>query len=454
MDEPSKLRREISLPGAVMLGLGSIVGTGIFVSLGVAAGAAGPNVLIAILLAALVAICNGLSSAQLAAVHPVSGGTYEYGYRWLTPALGFTAGWLFVCAKSASAATAALGLAGYLQSTTGWLGALQGTSAFVAQVAVALAILLFMTVVVSVGVKRTTAINSVIVSTTMVALVVFVFVGFGPAIERASENLLGIGSFEFLRSEAENAIRPGNSSSLYGLLNATALMFVAYTGYGRIATMSEEVANPRQTIPRAMILTLGVTLILYLSVGFVAVASVGPVGLAGSTGRWAAPLLFSAESFGPPWLLKLLAIGAITALLGVVLNLLLGLSRVVLAMARREDLPSYFQRINGRGVPLPATLLVTCVIGGLICIGDVRVSWSFSAMTVLLYYALTNVCAIRVDPAERIFPVWTAWLGLVSCLSLAFFVPWPVLIAGGVVIAIGLVWSRWLKPILSRTGNR
>src|SRR5690606_21506658 len=89
-------------------------GTGVFVSLGLAAGSAGPAVVAAVAIAAFVALCNALSSAQLAARHPVSGGTYEYGYTYLSPAAGFTAGWMFLCAKSASAATAALGFAGYV----------------------------------------------------------------------------------------------------------------------------------------------------------------------------------------------------------------------------------------------------------------------------------------------------------------------------------------------------
>jgi APA family basic amino acid/polyamine antiporter len=113
-NSPNQLRREVGVVGATMMGLGSIVGTGIFVSMGIAAGSAGPAVVLAIALSALIAVCNGLSSAQLAAAHPVSGGTYEYGYRWLHPSLGFLAGWMFVCAKTASAATAALGFSGYV----------------------------------------------------------------------------------------------------------------------------------------------------------------------------------------------------------------------------------------------------------------------------------------------------------------------------------------------------
>ena len=105
------------------------------------------------------------------------------------------------------------------------------------------------------------------------------------------------------------------------------------------------------------------------------------------------------------WVVVLVGVGGITAMLGVMLNLILGLSRVVLAMARRSDLPTSLAAIDRRGVPLRATLAVATVIGALVLIGDVKLAWSFSATTVLIYYALTNLCAIRVDSTERIFPV-------------------------------------------------
>ncbi len=418
-----------------MLGLGSIVGTGVFVSIGIAAGIAGPNVLWAILIAALVATCNGLSSAQLAAIHSVSGGTYEYGYRWLTPGFGFTAGWLFMCAKSASAATAALGLAGYLRTTTGIFSTFDGTSAYLAQIGLAFLVLAIMSTVVLAGIKRTSAINSVIVTVTLSALVILLVVGLRPAFENAQENLAGLFLFGPTGSRRTN-----ETANLYSLLSAAALMFVAFTGYGRIATLGEEVANPRRTIPLAMILTLVITMVLYLSVGFVAVATVGANSLGQATNRWAAPLLYVTSSLGQPWVTFFLGIGAITAMLGVMLNLMLGLSRVVLAMARRTDLPVYFSRIDSRGVPVRATLLVAGVISGLVCVGDVKLSWSFSATTVLIYYAFTNLCAIRISPADRIFPVWLAWIGLFGCLLLAIFVRWEVLAAGLVTVVAGFAW--------------
>jgi len=165
------LKREVGLFGATMIGLGSILGTGVFVSLGMAAGVAGPAVIASIGVAAAVALCNGFSSAQLAARHPVSGGTYEYGYRWLHPRLGFTAGWMFLCAKSASAATAALGFSGYLLTILGY-----GQTTYRMPLAVAAVALL--TVLAWRGLRRSSQVNTVIVSVTILSLLVFVMAGF------------------------------------------------------------------------------------------------------------------------------------------------------------------------------------------------------------------------------------------------------------------------------------
>ena len=435
----NKLRRDIGLPSAILLGLGSIVGTGVFVSIGVAAGVSGAGTLVAIFLASLVATCNGLSSAQLAAAHPVSGGTYEYGYRWLSPSLGFTAGWLFLFAKSASAATAALGLAGYLQQSG--VISLGESSGYFGNVGIALLMLIAMTVIVLIGIKRTAMANSVIVSITLIVLAAFVFSGMGAAMENASENLADM--FQF-RGSSEKA----GSAGLVNLLSATALMFVAYTGYGRIATMGEEVAEPRKTIPRAMIATLAITMVLYVSVGFVAIAVVGADGLNQFTGKWAAPLMGIVQSLNKPWLVSVLAVGAITAMLGVMLNLLLGLSRVALAMSRRSDLPVYFSGVTSSGVPLRSTLLVAVVIGSLVLIGDVRLSWSFSAMMVLMYYSLTNACAIRLDASDRLYPVWISWAGLISCVTLALFVEWQILIVGVAMVLVGIVARSLFRRIV------
>ena len=423
----NSMKREIGLAGAILMGLGSIVGTGVFVSIGIAAGVAGSNVLPAIFFASLLAICNGLSSAQLAANHPVSGGTYEYGHRWLTPTLGFSAGWLFLCAKSASAATALLGLAGYLCTAT--IGAQY--SGGVLLIVLALVVLAVLTTMTLVGIKRTNVMNSLIVATTLVSLILLVCFGMPSAISRAEQNLAGLLVMD--------------KQAPTDLLQATALMFVAYTGYGRIATLGEEVKSPRITIPRAMIMTLAVTMALYLTVGFVAVALVGPKELALSAKTSVAPLLHAAQSLNTPWINVVLLVGAITAMLGVVLNLILGLSRVALAMARRNDLPESLSSVNENGIPKSATILVVVIIGGLVLLGDVRVSWSFSAFTVLLYYSLTNLCAISIEKEARLYPAWISWVGLVGCFSLAFWITPKIVYIGLIVLLAGFVLRAILR---------
>jgi basic amino acid/polyamine antiporter, APA family len=416
----ARLARVVGVPGAVLMGLGSILGTGIFVSVGIAAGVAGPAVVIAVALAAAVASFNGLSSAQLAACHPVSGGTYEYGYRFLNPALGFVAGWMFLCAKSASAATAALGLSGYVLAAADMDG--DGL-----RVALALALVVVLTLIVAGGMRRSNTANTIIVGVTLLALGAFVIVGAPPAIERAGAVARGLVRLE--------------GTSVAQLLEATALMFVAYTGYGRIATLGEEVRDPARSIPRAIVLTLLVTMLLYVAVVFVAIAAAGAGGLAAATGGTAAPLEVVAGTLPIPEVRYVVAIGAITAMAGVLLNLLLGLSRVYLAMARRGDMPGGLAHVEAAsGSPRRAVLLTGAVIAALVLIGDIKTTWSFSAFTVLVYYALTNLAALRLPAEARRFPRWVAVLGLVSCLGLAVWIDPRVLVAGGGVIAAGLAW--------------
>jgi APA family basic amino acid/polyamine antiporter len=415
----------------VLLGLGSIVGTGAFVAIGIAGGVAGPSVLPAIVLAGLLATCNGLSSAQLAAAHPVSGGTYEYGHRYLSPALGFTAGWTFMSAKSASAATAALGLSGYLLDAVGWGGPS-------ARIALGVVAVLLITALVAGGMSRSNRANAWIVSATLLTLALFVAVGFPAAVEGAGANLDGMWT-----GIADRGARP--------LLEATALMFVAYTGYGRIATLGEEVREPERTIPRAVIVTLFVSAALYVSVGFVAVGSVGSTRLAEITDATAAPLESAARSFGGPLLAKVLAAGAITAMLGVLLNLVLGLSRVLLAMARRGDVPGSLARVDPeRGSPTAAVVATGLLVAGLVLIGDVKTTWSFSAFTVLVYYALTNLAALQLPPGARRYPRWVSAAGLIGCLGLAFRVETTIWAVGVALIFAGFVWRYLVRRTTAR----
>lgn len=381
------LRRELGLGGAVVTGLGSIIGTGAFVAIGIASGRWGDLVLWAIPLAALVAVFNGMSSAFLAGRFPVAGGTYEYGYQALNPWLGFTAGWLFLLAKTASAATAALGIALYLR--------VEGPLAPIIAVAMVTAMVLA-------GLRRTAWLNTTLVLMSAGAIVWF-----------AATQLLPGGPGRF-------PITPDDSAG--SLAAAVAFLFVAYTGYGRIATLGEEVKRPEVVIPRAVVITLVIAASLYMLVEMGGRAYGGPM--------WGADAGI-VEAGG-----AVVTVGAIAAMLGVLLNLILGLSRVWLAMGRRRDMPPALGKLDARTQPAVAIVISAVFVAGLTLLGDIGLAWSFSAMTVLLYYGMTNLAALAVDRRRP-----TAWLGLASCLFLSFFVSLGVWVAGVALIAVGLAWK-------------
>lgn len=424
------LRRELGVVGAIALGLGSIVGAGVFVSTGIATGVAGPAVIIAVAIAAGVAVCNGLNSAQLAASHPVSGGAYEYGYKYLNPWLGFTAGWMFLIAKSASAATAALGFAGYLLN-------ILGVSDRSFLVPTALGSVVLMVLIVLGGIRNSNKINIVIVSITLFSLAFFVIAGLPVALSAGLDNFT---PFFQPSTNIENPIS--------AILQATALMFVAYTGYGRIATLGEEVQEPRKTIPKAIIISLGITMLIYISVVVVGIGSVGPRTLGVVTSEQVAPLEIAARSFNVPGSALILALGAVTATLGVLLNLILGLSRVLFAMGRRQDMPSFVTRLNAsRSTPYIAVLIMSTIIACLVLTGDVTTTWSFSAFSVLIYYTITDLSALKISDEDRLYPKWIAWLGLLACLFLAFWVEQRIWLIGVGLILVGLIWRTVIKKL-------
>lgn len=434
------LKRELGPPGAVLMGLGAMLGTGVFVSIGFGAGIAGPAVVLALLLAAGLATCNAFSSAQLAASHPVSGGTYEYGYRYLRPWLGFSAGWMFLCAKTASAATAALGFAAYLLQL---LGFGEGVHALVAGGAA-----ISITLLVLGGIRRSNVANVAIVSVTLAALVAFIVAGLPPVVASGTDR------FVPLFGGADG----GTSAPAF--FHATALMFVAFTGYARIATLGEEVRAPRRTIPRAIAWTLAVSAIVYVGVAIVGIGLLGADGFGRAAVGEAVPLVVAARMVAAGWLAPLVAVGAATAMLGVLLNLVLGLSRVALAMGRQGDLPPRFARVDAqRSTPSAAVVGVGIAVTALALTASIETSWTFSAFTVLLYYAITNLAALQLPDEDRLYPRTVAIIGLAGCLFLAWWVPVGIWMAGLALLGLGLLWHvvvarRWRQASTTtgRTG--
>jgi len=381
-----QLNRELGLGGAIVTGLGSIVGTGAFVAIGLASGMWGDAVLWAIPAAAVVAVFNGLSSAYLAGRYPVAGGTYEYGHQALNQWFGFTAGWLFLLAKTASAASAALGVALYLGSDNRL---------------VPIGATMLVTALVLAGIRRTTLANTVLLTLTIAAILWF-----------AWDGVQGNGVAADLSFDSADT----------AVLGATAFLFVAYTGYGRIATLGEEVKEPARIIPRAVIITLAASALLYMAIEIGGRALGGP--------RWGTRLELGLGD------MPLVTVGAIAAMLGVLLNLILGLSRVWLAMGRRGEMPTVLARLNRGSQPTIAIVVSAAFVTALTLIGDIRLAWSFSAMTVLLYYGITNLSVLGLERRRA-----TAWLGVASCVFLSLFVPIGVWLAGASLIVVGLVWK-------------
>lgn len=444
------LKRVVGIPGSVVIGLGSILGTGVFVSIAFASEIAGSAIVLAVVIAGAMASFNGFSSAGLAAAHPVSGGSYEYGYRFVAPSVGFVAGWMFLIAKSASAATAALGFAGYLWGALAQIPAIgrlfgAGPAAravgetagipVLLTILTAVVVVFVLTAVVAAGIRRSGRANAIIVTVTVGTLLLFVAFGIGPAVTTAGE------AFQTFMPEG----------GIPALLHATALVFVAFTGYGRIATLGEEVRRPKHTIPRAIILTLMITVLLYVGVAFTGFATVPDAAGLPADGAVAPLALRAAEFVGTPGLVVLSA-GAVAAMAGVLLNLVLGLSRVLLAMGRRRDMPALFERLDRSGnTPLAAVWAVGIFVALLTLIGDVRTTWSFSAFTVLVYYAITNFAALRIPDTERIFPKWISVLGLIGCVVPAFFLESAVWLGGLGLIAAGFLWHAVAVRLRTRT---
>jgi APA family basic amino acid/polyamine antiporter len=416
---PAALARRLGTSDAVVIGLSSMIGAGVFAAFGPAARAAGAGLLIGLAIAVGVAYCNAVASAQLAAAYPVSGGTYIYGRERLGEWWGFVAGWGFVVGKTASCAAMALTFASYAAAGSLWVDRLLAVAAVVALTAANYR-----------GISRTVSIARVLVAVSVLALVVVVL-----AIASAGHVHSGLGSPSF---------------GAYGVLQAAGLLFFAFAGYARIATLGEEVRDPARTIPRAIPIALAITLGLYLAVGVAALAGAGPSALATST----RPLATAVDAAGEAWALPIVRIGAAVASLGALLALIAGVGRTTLAMARHSDLPGWLASVHPRyRVPDHAEVAVALVVVVLVLTTDLRNAIGFSSFGVLLYYAVANASAYTQTPERRRWPRALNVAGLAGCLVLVATLPWSALVAGAAVIVVGVVGrgvARRLRPSVVR----
>ena len=408
----SQLKRELNLIDAVGIGIGAVVGAGIFVVSGLAAKVAGPSLLISLVLAGIAATANGLSSAQLAAVYPKAGGTYEYGYQVLSPEAGFLAGWMFLASKLAAGGVVALGFGSYLNQL---IPSINPLWAAVGAVILLVAANLF-------GIQKAGKLNLVIVSVTLLSLLYFIISGL-PQVKVAS-------------------FTPFFTGGIGGILQATALIFFAFTGYARIATLGEEVREPSKTIPKAIVLTLATTSILYLLIMIIAIGVLGTDLL----GTSPAPLFATAEKIASPGLRTIIGLAAVTAMLGVLLSQILGISRMLFAMGRRRDLPAFFEKTNSRSaVPVISVLFTGAVILTLVVMGNLPQIAATASFTILLYYSVANLAAWRLPKEQRRFPRAVQVIGLIFCISMALALDWQVILTGLVVLLIGFILRAVVK---------
>ena len=390
------LPRRIGTVDAVTIGLGSMIGAGIFVALAPAAAAAGSGLLLGLAVAAVVAYCNATSSARLAARYPQSGGTYIYGRERLGEFWGYTAGWSFIVGKTASCSAMALTVGYYV-----WPAQAH---------AVAVAAVVALTAVNYAGVQRSALLTRVIVAVVLSVLtaVVVVIVGFGDA----------------------DGWRPviGDDVTVAGVLQAAGLLFFAFAGYARIATLGEEVRDPARTIPRAIPIALAITLAVYTVVAVAVLSELGSTGLATAT----APLAEAVGAAGFSGFEPVVRVGAAVAALGSLLALILGVSRTTLAMARDRHLPRALAAVHPRfGSPHHAEVVVGVVVAVVAAVVDVRGAIGFSSFAVLLYYAITNASALTLG--AKVLPA----AGLAGCLLLAFLLPLTSVLVGAGVVAVG-----------------
>ncbi|GGP01503.1 amino acid permease [Nonomuraea glycinis] len=502
------LARRLGTADAVFVGLSAMIGAGIFAAFAPAAGAAGAWLPVSLALAAVVAYCNATSSARLAARYPESGGTYVYGRRRLGPFWGYLAGWGFTVGKTASCAAMALTFGAYVAPD------LARPLAIAAVIALT-ALNLF-------GVQRSATAARVMVAFVLVILATVVGAAFlnqpptgtgtsdqadrplssDPAGETLSSNARIIDKEQIIElsdlddpslgpipdgmRELVEALTAGVADpGVWGVLQGAGLLFFAFAGYARIATMGEEVRDPGRTIPRAIQIALGITLLVYALVAAAALTQLGPWALAHST----APLADVVDAAGAAWLRPVVGAGAAVAALGALLALLLGVSRTVLAMARERDLPPALaalspipprtrntspspdgpddtsgdspasgsppvpgdspaaRRGGGAGVPRRAELVVGVAVVGLLVVADLRGAIGFSSFGVLVYYAIANAAALTLARDEGAPPKVVSGLGLVLCLGLAATLPAQSVIAGLAVFAVGAaVWAVRHRP--------
>jgi APA family basic amino acid/polyamine antiporter len=401
-----ELKRALGLFDATAISIGAIIGAGIFVVTGIVAGMAGPSIIVSIIVAGIIASFTALNFAQLSAYMPKEGGGYAYTYKLISPFAGFLAGWMWVLSNVFTGAAVSLGFAQYL------------TAIFpILPISITAAVIcILFTVLNTVGVRESATINNSLVTAKIIILLFFVG--------------LGLSFINF------NNFQPFAPKGSIGILEGAALMFFAYGGYARVTTVAEEVKDAGKTIPKAIILALVISTLLYILISFVAVGLVGFQTLASST----SPLTTSIEVTGIPTAGFIISVGAMIATASVLLMTILGVSRMSFAMARNGQFPTFLSRIHPKFQTPYYAVWVTGALSTLLVFGDFSRVVAVGTFALLFHHALVNFAALKLRSENRRYPVLVSAIGFLLCLSLLVFLSRDAWLIGITGLAVGALY--------------
>lgn len=421
----AELKRHLGLWGAASIGIGAIIGAGIFVLSGVASGFAGPAVILSFLIAGLVAFLTALSSAELSSFITESGGSYIYTHKAFGKFWGFLVGWMQSFDYIVGASAISVGFAGYFVYFAG----IQATAQNVI-IIVAVAMPLILTFINLRGIREASGTNNMLVLTKVTALVLFIIVG-----------------LFFLVSHGNYSnYQPFYPKGFAGMLSGAALIFFAFIGFNTITVIAEEVKDPEKNVPRSLILAFLICTILYIGV---AVVEVGLVNWK-IIGTSNAPLeLALGVATNNIYLLKFVSISALFATASATMASILGGSRAVFSMARQGVIPGMLARISKNGVPNFAVLISGAAIALIIIAtkGNLELIASIFNFGTLMTFFFINMSLLqlrkKIPEANRTFKVpfypVVPILGVISCFGLVFYLKANAIIAASVWIVIGLI---------------
>ena len=405
--KPAGLKREIGLFGATALGIGAIIGSGIFIVTGIVAGIAGPAMIISVLIAGIIALFSAMSVAELSAYLPEEGGTYAFAQKLISPFAGFIAGWIWIFSNIFVGAAVSLGFAHYFVTLFPAIP-IKG---------IAVIICLIFIVINYIGLKESTILNNILV--TLKVLILLFFVAFG------------LGFFSV------SHVTPFAPAGISGILSGAALIFFAYTGFARVTIMAEEVREPEKTIPQSIYLALAISTVLYVLVSVIAVGLVGASGLSQS----GSPLADAIGVTGGLSAVFLVSSGAMIATASVLLTTIMGISRIMFAMSRKGDLPIFLNRIHPHfSTPHYAIWITGAFMIAAILLADLTLVVAVSTFAMLVFYLIANIAAFRIPSKYRQYPAIIPVIGAISCIELIGFLNSNSWIIGIIGLTMGIVW--------------